>query len=102
MYAPHAAPLALQVMMLVKQLVYDGVTICATIHSPTAYSFGLFDKLIMLVRGQVVYFGKQGASLAQAGGWVCRGQVSRWPLLTCLPEWPCSENGPLQHCSTPS
>jgi hypothetical protein len=29
-----------------------GVTMVATIHSPTAYSFSLFDSLMMLVRGR--------------------------------------------------
>eukprot|EP00195_Chlamydomonas_chlamydogama_P009759 CAMPEP_0202901782 /NCGR_PEP_ID=MMETSP1392-20130828/14649_1 /ASSEMBLY_ACC=CAM_ASM_000868 /TAXON_ID=225041 /ORGANISM="Chlamydomonas chlamydogama, Strain SAG 11-48b" /LENGTH=615 /DNA_ID=CAMNT_0049588397 /DNA_START=85 /DNA_END=1932 /DNA_ORIENTATION=+ len=46
-----------EVMTVVKKLVDDGTTICATIHSPTQYCFNLFDRLIMLVRGRVVYFG---------------------------------------------
>lgn len=50
----------MQVMTVVKALVSDGVTIVATIHSPTAYAFNLFDKLMMLVKGRVVYFGAQG------------------------------------------
>ncbi len=45
-------------MTVVKRLVDDGTTICATIHSPSQFCFSLFDRLIMLVRGQVVYFGK--------------------------------------------
>ena len=27
-------------------------TICATIHSPTSYAFGLFDELVLLKAGQ--------------------------------------------------
>ncbi len=50
-----------EVMTVVRKLVGEGVTICATIHSPTAYAFSLFDTLMMLTRGRVVYFGKQGA-----------------------------------------
>jgi ATP-binding cassette subfamily G (WHITE) protein 2 len=50
-----------EVMTVVRGLVSDGVTICATIHSPTAYAFGLFDSLMMLTRGRVVYFGRAGA-----------------------------------------
>ena len=42
---------------MVKALLEDGTTICATIHSPSQYCFSLFDSLIMLVRGRVVYFG---------------------------------------------
>lgn len=49
-----------EVMTVVKGLIKDGTTICATIHSPTPYAFSLFDRLIMLVRGQVVYFGERG------------------------------------------
>lgn len=46
-----------EVMTYVKNLGKDGVTICATIHSPSQYCFSLFDRAIMLVRGEVVYFG---------------------------------------------
>lgn len=49
-----------EVMTVVQGLAADGVTIVATIHSPTAYSFSLFDSLMMLVRGRVVYFGPTG------------------------------------------
>ncbi|MEW5308615.1 MAG: hypothetical protein WDW38_000559 [Sanguina aurantia] len=51
-----------EVMSVVKSLVKDGTTICATIHSPTSFCFSLFDKLMMMVRGRIVYFGKQGHS----------------------------------------
>lgn len=47
-------------MTVVKGLVSDGVTIVATIHSPTAYAFSLFDALMLLIRGRVVYFGPTG------------------------------------------
>lgn len=40
-----------EVMRTVKQLATGGVTVCATIHSPTAYCFSLFDRLLMLVQG---------------------------------------------------
>lgn len=33
---------------------------CATIHSPTPYTFNLFDRLLLLLRGRVVYFGPNG------------------------------------------
>ena len=65
----HCAPRSpLQVMAVVKQLVYGDVTICATIHSPTSCCFSLFDKLMMLVRGQVVYFGKGGSAMGGGRG----------------------------------
>ena len=61
---------------MVKSLTKDGTTICATIHSPTAYCFSLFDRLIMLVRGRVVYFGAVGESL-----WHWTSSLCRCPLL---------------------
>ncbi len=46
-------------MTVVKNLcTARGVTIVATIHSPTAYAFGLFDHLSMLVRGRTVSLGR--------------------------------------------
>ena len=51
-----------QVMTVVKALVKSGITICATIHSPTPYCFNLFDTLMILLRGHVVYFGENGAA----------------------------------------
>uniref|UniRef100_A0A7S3VTN2 ABC transporter domain-containing protein n=1 Tax=Dunaliella tertiolecta TaxID=3047 RepID=A0A7S3VTN2_DUNTE len=56
-----------EVMRNVKQLAVGGVTICATIHSPTAYCFSLFNRLMMLVKGRIVYFGpiSGGVTFAQ-------------------------------------
>ena len=48
-------------MTVVKSLAQFGITICATIHSPTPYCFGLFDRMMLLLRGEVVYFGPNGA-----------------------------------------
>lgn len=47
-------------MTVVKSLADDGITICATIHSPTSYAFNLFDRLILLLKGEVVFFGERG------------------------------------------
>ena len=33
-------------MTVVKSLVQEGVTMCATIHSPSPYTFALFDRLL--------------------------------------------------------
>lgn len=49
-----------EVMSVVKQLASNGITVCATIHSPSPYCFKLFDRLMLLLRGQVVYFGANG------------------------------------------
>lgn len=37
------------------------MTICATIHSPTPATFALFSRVIILLRGKVVFFGENGA-----------------------------------------
>ena len=47
---PHASPPLSQVMKVVRGLTSDGTTICATIHSPTAATFALFDRVMLLVR----------------------------------------------------
>lgn len=49
-----------EVMSVVKSLASHGITICATIHSPTPYTFNLFDRLLLLLKGRVVYFGPNG------------------------------------------
>jgi ABC-type multidrug transport system ATPase subunit len=41
-----------EVMSVVKSLVTDEVTILATIHSPTAYAFSLFDNAMILCGGR--------------------------------------------------
>ncbi|GAX75671.1 hypothetical protein CEUSTIGMA_g3114.t1 [Chlamydomonas eustigma] len=55
-----------EVMTVVKALLQDGTTIFATIHSPSQYCFSLFDRLIMLVRGRVLYFGPSVGAAAFA------------------------------------
>lgn len=66
-----------EIMTVVKQLVHEGVTITATIHSPTQYAFSLFDSLMMLVRGRVVYFGRQNAEAIEYAkmSWTGKGDV---------------------------
>ena len=51
----------IQVIRVVKLLATDdNVTICATIHSPSMKAFRMFDRVMMLVKGQVAFFGKRG------------------------------------------
>ena len=45
---------------MVKDLVSGGITIAATIHSPTSRTFQLFDRVLILQRGHIVYFGDNG------------------------------------------
>jgi ABC-type multidrug transport system ATPase subunit len=50
-----------EVISVVKSLANMGITVCATIHSPTPYAFGLFDRLLLLLRGSPIYFGPNGS-----------------------------------------
>ena len=45
---------------MVKSLVKSGMTICATIHSPTPFCFNLFDRMMILLGGTVIYNGHNG------------------------------------------
>lgn len=51
----------MQVMLVVKTLVKSGMTIVATIHSPTPFCFNLFDRMMILLGGHCVYNGHNGA-----------------------------------------
>ena len=64
-------------MAAVQRVAKAGVTVCATIHSPTPFAFALFDRLMMLLRGRVIYFGHNGELL-----WCWRvGEMGRWAAL---------------------
>jgi ABC-type multidrug transport system ATPase subunit len=49
--------MANEVIHILKRLAQNGRTICATIHSPTSFAFNLFDNLLMLKAGSVIYTG---------------------------------------------
>ena len=51
-------------MDLVKKLVGEGITLIATLHSPTPFVFNLFDKICLLLRGHIVYFGRRDRAIA--------------------------------------
>lgn len=52
-----------EVMSVVKKLNTRDTTILATIHSPTAYAFSLFDRAMILCSGKLVFFGKSDKTL---------------------------------------
>jgi ABC-type multidrug transport system ATPase subunit len=51
---------AYEVMQVVAGLTREGTTIATTIHSPSAACFNLFDRLLVLLNGHVVYHGGAG------------------------------------------
>jgi ABC-type multidrug transport system ATPase subunit len=46
---------ALKMVKLLRKYARRGKTIIATIHSPGSEAFGLFDKLILMTEGYIVY-----------------------------------------------
>ena len=48
---------ALQIVNLLKKEASRGVTVIATIHQPSAESFLLFDRCILLSEGRMLYNG---------------------------------------------
>ena len=52
-------------MAVIKALTRSGITVCATIHSPTPYAFDLFDRLHLLLRGRTAYLGDNGPAVVR-------------------------------------
>ena len=68
-----------QVVEVVKDLARSGITICSTIHSPTPRCFSLFDHVLILLRGHLVYDGTPGTSAADGGSDGMPRQTCRLP-----------------------
>ena len=49
--------MALSVVRVLKKLVQKNKTVICTIHQPRYEIFKEFDKLMLMARGQVIYFG---------------------------------------------
>jgi len=56
------------VQLLAGLAARGGVTVCATIHSPTAFAFGHFDRVLMLHGGRTVYSGPPGSMIGYFEG----------------------------------
>ena len=50
---------------VVRSLTADGTTVCATIHSPTASTFALFDRVLLLVSHRDGWAGRWAARCAR-------------------------------------
>ena len=68
----------MQVMKCVVALTQtvSSITVCATIHSPSPQTFALFDRLIILLRGRIDYFGANCARTALPGSTCMRVHIS--------------------------
>lgn len=49
---------AYQIVKLLKKLARNGKTVISTIHQPSSESFHLFDRLILMSDGHIVYQGE--------------------------------------------
>ena len=47
-------------MTFVHKLSLEGMTVCATIHSPSPFTFHLFERLLLMAGGRIAYFGQNG------------------------------------------
>jgi ABC-type multidrug transport system ATPase subunit len=57
--------MANEVARFLRLLADEGRTVVCTIHSPTSFAFGLFDDLVMLSAGQLIYGGPSGKAAKQ-------------------------------------
>lgn len=71
-----------EVMSYVHKLCKDGITVCATIHSPSPSTFQLFGRLLLLLAGRVVYFGSNGDACVR----YFMGTAGLMPVGTSPPE----------------
>lgn len=55
---------AYQIVRTLKRLAQDGRTVIVSIHSPRSEIWNLFDNVVLLARGQVLYSGPAGDSAA--------------------------------------
>ncbi|MQL99749.1 hypothetical protein Taro_032477 [Colocasia esculenta] len=54
---------ALRIVQMLRDIAYAGRTVVTTIHQPSSRLFDRFDKLILLGRGNCLYFGKASEAM---------------------------------------
>lgn len=74
--------MALSLVESLRNIANAGRTVIATLHQPRAEAFSLFDSLLLLARGQIVYWGSARAAMSYLSslGFAC-------PLLTSPPDF---------------
>jgi ABC-type multidrug transport system ATPase subunit len=55
---------ASRIIVTLQELARGGRTIITTIHQPSSRIFQMFDKLILLSGGQLLYYGRANAAMA--------------------------------------
>ena len=56
------------VKLLVRLAKEGGRTVVSTIHQPSSQIFGMFDELLILLRGNIIYQGKASSAIDYFGG----------------------------------
>ena len=69
---------AQQVVALLKQLALEGTAVVAVIHQPRGTSFKMFDDLLLLSEGQLMFSGEAARAAAHFGrqGYRCPSGIS--------------------------
>jgi ABC-type multidrug transport system ATPase subunit/ABC-type multidrug transport system permease subunit len=64
---------AFQIVSMMKKLAHEGRCVLSTIHQPSSETFALFDDVIFMVKGAIVYHGPVGKVREHFGnlGFVC-------------------------------
>lgn len=65
---------ALSITTLLHGLTQKGMIVVCSIHQPRSNIFSEFDKVLLLRKGQTVYYGEQGSVVKYfngSGGWRC-------------------------------
>ena len=57
---PPPAPCLPGAPAALRELALDGIAVCGTVHSTSPDTFALFDRMLVLQKGRVVYFGDNG------------------------------------------
>ncbi|KAF0914619.1 hypothetical protein E2562_030684 [Oryza meyeriana var. granulata] len=70
---------ALRIIQLLHDIAEDGKTVITTIHQPSSRLFHKFDKLILLGRGSLLYFGKASEAMPYFRSIGCTPLISMNP-----------------------
>ncbi|XP_057524897.1 ABC transporter G family member 22 [Amaranthus tricolor] len=89
---------ALRIIQLLHDIAEDGKTVITTIHQPSSRLFHKFDKLILLGKGSLLYFGKASQAIEYFSSIGCSPLISMNPAEFLLD----LANGNLNDVTVPS
>ncbi|KAK4762160.1 hypothetical protein SAY87_030044 [Trapa incisa] len=89
---------ALRIIQMLQDIAEAGKTVVTTIHQPSSRLFHRFDKLILLGKGSLLYFGKASEAMAYFSSIGCAPLVAMNPAEVLLD----LANGNINDVSVPS